>query len=250
VPGGPAGGYPGLKGTSCRTETDALFRHPPTGARVETPVPQPYGWRVKRRTVLRILSAGLVLLGSAFFVYESLAARQSLERLKSRTGAEIQCGHWSRDMLGAKFSLRDLKVFAPRAQGGALLLELPRLDLELDSSAWRRGVIRVRQMRVEIREMNLSNPELIRSVMEGLAPPGEGGGRRFESIDRLHVRWDQLRLSPERSAPIRLGIEDQVFRDVRHWSDLAPLAKGRLSLGQWARLLRDAGQMVPSKERL
>lgn len=191
------------------------------------------------RWLYRLLLLALVL-GIALVLLKDVLLREwVVYRLRNVTGLETRLAGLKTEMLAGTITLTGLQLYNTAEFGGGPFLDAPDLHLELDTAALRQRELKLRLARLHLAEFslvkNLQGQTNIFAMVErvntqatavdavAVAPPG----LEFRGIDTLNLTLGTLRLvqmaPPAINKEIRLGVTNEIIRNVRSASDLTPL---------------------------
>ena len=188
---------------------------------------------------LRILALGIALIALGLLFRHELLRGILRHRIATLTGLETQLGEVRTDAASRGLTLTDLLIQNSPDFGGTPLLRASELHLELDTDALRYREVRLRLARVRLEEFNVVRNArgetnllaLLGSVNTNatpadavvVAPPGF----EFTGIETLDLTFETLRFidlaQASNSREIRVGLTNEILREVRSTEDFAPL---------------------------
>lgn len=192
-----------------------------------------FRWFFRLAVLAVVLAAALILLK------DTLMREWIHYRLRSVTGLETRLGPVQSGFLAGSLTVSDLHLYNPPEFGGGILLSIPDLHLQWDTSAARRGDLRFQLVRLHLAELSLvrnaQGQTNIYQILDDarhrvglldaalLHPPGF----EFTGIDTLNLTLGTLRLvnlgPPVLQYDRRLGLTNEILRNVRSQADLSPL---------------------------
>ncbi len=192
-----------------------------------------FRWLFRLVVLLVVLVVGLIL-AKDILVREWVAYR-----LRTVTGLETRLDGARAHFLAGSISLTGVQLYNSADFGGGPLLSAPEIHLELDTDALARREYRLRLARLHVSEFSLvrntrgetniyaiadharRHANLGDAVLAG--PPG----LTFTGIDTLNLTFGTLRLVdlgiPGASRDFRVGLTNEILRNVRSEADLTPL---------------------------
>lgn len=195
------------------------------------------------RWVFRLLVLAVVfvlLLGGALYYFKDELLRQwVVSRLRTVTGLETHLHALRAEFRDGAVTFSGLQLINSPEFGGSPLLTVPELHLRLDTDALRRRELRLQLARLHLAEFNVIRNEQgrtnILALMDSVnrqagaadavvvSPPGF----EFAGIDTLDLTVGTLRfaqLGPGGGTrEIRVGLTNEIVRNVRSTQDLMPL---------------------------
>lgn len=191
------------------------------------------------RWSVRAALLGLILL-VALVVFRDVLLREYLvRRVQHVTGLESHLGSVETDTARSAVTLHDLRILDSPDFGGAPLLTLPELHLELDREALAYRELRLRLARVRIDELRVvrnqrgetnllavlahANDRANAADAAVISPPG----LVFTGVETLDLTFGTLHLvdlaRPQNSRDLRIGITNEILREVKSTADFTPL---------------------------
>lgn len=194
----------------------------------------------RRRKVIRILLGlgGIAVLALVVLVlsFDWLVTRTMAVALGGVTGGRVELGRVELGFRQGTFHLERLRLFNPPEFGGGILLDLPELFLAYAPAAAATNGLHFKEVRLNLAELGLvvdargrTNIVALGRSLAQLSPSSTNGFSRanFTGIDLLTVSLGQVSLidqrPPIRTNLIRLGLHQEVLRNIRTEADLAPL---------------------------
>jgi uncharacterized protein involved in outer membrane biogenesis len=211
---------------------------------------------VKRPLLRRLVLALLGLIGLALAVVavlllnaDRLARRALVATLERQTGVGVRLDVVELGLRNQTFRLQNLVISNPPGFGSEPLLALPELFLAYDANAAASNVVRFREVRLDLSELNLVVDRAGRTNLMELAsqtgpartnPTNLLAGFEFQGIDRLSLTLGRIAFTdlrdPRQNKRFNLGVTNRTFLNVNSPAQLLPLAveiafKGGLDLG-------------------
>ena len=191
------------------------------------------------RWLLRLAGLGVVVAVAGYFGRDLLLREWIAYRLRSVTGLETQLGGLHSGPGFGVVTLENLRLVNSTNFGGGLLLAAPELHLELDRDRLARRELRFRLARLHLAELsivrNASGQTNLVDLLDRIrtrataidamtvSPPGfEFGGIETLDLTLGTARFVQLGPVPV-SRDLRVGMTNEILREVRSTDDLAPL---------------------------
>ena len=182
----------------------------------------------------------VVLVGLALVLYlakDSILRRMAEQRLRARTGLDVQIGRLSSGIFSPIVTVEDFKVFNSAEFGGTPFVNIPELHVELDADALSRHQLHVKLMRFNLAELDVVRNEAgqtnIYSILnkvkaeaskEGSSMPSLLKDFEFTGIDVLNLTLGKANFidlkEPKHNREIQVNLRNQVFRGVKSDADL------------------------------
>ena len=192
--------------------------------------------RSRLRKILRWL-AGLLLALIAAAVALLLGKDALLRvfvqnRIRERTGFEAKIGEFKVALGSAKISVQDFKLFSPAEFGGAKLVDIPELFLELDSEQAAAGKIHFKELRFNLAELNVVKTREggvnLAALERALATNAPVRDSRlvftFAGIDRMTLTLGRVNFTdlgqPRNSQTFLIGVTNEVVTTLRTEDEL------------------------------
>jgi hypothetical protein len=128
----------------------------------ETPTPgnPPPRRRSFLRWFLIVVVGGIVLLtvllvGGIAFGVDWFLKKTITQQLQQSGVAEVEIGSLDFGILRPRIHIRDVKLFSEPRLGGVQVLDLPELFIEYDRSALQKSELRLKQVRIDLKELAL-----------------------------------------------------------------------------------------------
>lgn len=191
------------------------------------------------RWLFRLVILALVLATALFLLKDTLLREWLVYRVRHVTGLETRLAGLKTEWFAGTLTLTGLQLYNTAEFGGGPFLDAPDLHVEIDTAALRQRELKLRLARVHIAEFslvrNLQGQTNLYSMMDhanarasvvdavAVAPPG----LEFRGIDTLNLTLGTLRLvqlsPPPVNREIRLGVTNEIIRNVRSTADFTPL---------------------------
>ena len=194
--------------------------------------PTPRLWKVIR-VLLVLCGIALVALVASF---DWLVKRSMMIALGRATGGDVQIQRVQVGFRQGMFHVEQLRLLNPPAFGGGPMLDLPEFYMAYDQAAAVTNALHLKEVRVNLAEIGIVIDARGRTNLLSL-----GGGLKklsdsqtnkisklnFTGIDKLTVTLGQVTTvdlrQPGHTNVIRLGLRNEVLRNVRTEADLMPL---------------------------
>lgn len=102
-----------------------------------------------------ILALFLVLGGVLVLSKDALLKSLAERRIRQETGLPVTLGQFRAGLISASLHIQDFKLFNSPEFGGAVLVDLPELYLEVDPARMASGKLHFKVVRLHLRELNL-----------------------------------------------------------------------------------------------
>lgn len=139
------------------------------------------GIRFISRWVYRSVVIVLVLLIGALLLRDPIVQSLTENRIAESTGLDVRIRKLSMGLLSSKMTIEGLRIYNTPEFGGGIMLDIPELHFEADSSALKGGEVRLRLLRIELAELQIvinrdgiSNFEALRRYRLGRESQAEG----------------------------------------------------------------------------
>lgn len=196
----------------------------------------------RQRKVIRVLlvlfTLALVALIAFVLSFDWLVKRTMTYTLSRTTGGAVELKSVEVGFRKGTFHVEQLRLLNPPGFGGGPMLDLPELYLAYDEAAAVTNALHFREVRLNLAEIGIVIDAQGRTNLLSL-----GGGLdlekiaksqsnkvsrvNFTGIDQLTVSLGQVTTidlrPPARTNIIRLGLRNEVLRNVRSEADLMPL---------------------------
>ncbi len=191
------------------------------------------------RWSLRFLALAAVMAVGLLVFRDAVVREWLVFRLRTVTGLETHLDRASLDLRSGALALENLRIRNSPDFGGSLLIDAPRIRMELDRDALSRREIRLRQANLHLasaagvrsadgrtnvfvlQDTVARNASLLDLI--AVSPPGFS----FGGIDQLELTLGTLHLVdltwPGFHQPIALGVTNEVLHNVRSTDDFHPL---------------------------
>ncbi len=200
-----------------------------------TPTPTARLWKVIR-VLLVLCGIALVALVALVASFDWLVKRSMMIALSRATGGDVQIERVQVGFRQGMFHVEQLRLLNPPAFGGGPMLDLPEFYVAYDPAAAVTNALHLKEVRVNLAEIGIVIDARGRTNLLSL-----GGGLKklsdsqtnkisklnFTGIDKLTVTLGQVTTvdlrQPGHTNVIRLGLRNEVLRNVRTEADLMPL---------------------------
>jgi uncharacterized protein involved in outer membrane biogenesis len=211
---------------------------PPRGHRPLNPMPLPTPLRLRRVIRVLLVLCGLALLALVALVasFDWLVKRSMMLALSRTTGGDVQIARVQVGFRQGLFHVEQLRLLNPPEFGGGPMLDLPEFYVSYDQAAAATNALHLKEVRLNLAEIGIVIDAQGRTNLLSL-----GGGLQklsdsqtnkmsklnFTGIDKLTVSLGQVTTvdlrTPGHTNVIRLGLRNEVLRNVRTEADLMPL---------------------------
>ncbi len=194
--------------------------------------------------VIGISAALLVLVIAIIMLVDPIMKKVTERRIKEQTGLQAEIGRLRIKFNPASVNLSDIKIHNPKEFGESLLLDIPEFFLEVDGEQARLGKLRFKEIRFNLKELNviknkdgrfnhqaLDKDKLTNSISSaGLSSTvtKSARGLQFAGIEKLYLTLGKMNYidlrEPSRNEAISLGVTNEVFehikseQDFKNWS--------------------------------
>lgn len=190
------------------------------------------------RWAFRLLVLAIVLVVGLLLLKDTIARSTLEKRIRSRTGFEVKMGRVELALLRPVFSVDHLKLYNPPEFGGGLFADIPDLHLEYVPRDVPFKGIRLKLLRLDLRELNIVQNGAGRTnlvdFMSRAASEVEKGATAKSNSDNLLNGVDLLNLSigsvsytdlknPKRNQKIQVGMSNEIVKNVRSEQDIAAI---------------------------
>lgn len=200
------------------------------------------------KRILKWIFGALLLIAVAVVVFllslDAILRVVVENRIRAQTGMTAEIGKFHFGLTEPVVTIKDFKVYNPPEFGGAPFLNIPEIHVEYDRAALAKNQIHVTLMRFNLGELVIVKNEAGQTNLlslgvtmpkqdksggnQGLKEFKERTGLEFEGIDVLNVSVGSAKfIDLKNSANNReqkIGIENQVIKNVQSPADLAGLA--------------------------
>jgi len=193
--------------------------------------------------LFRLFLLAVVLLAVFFLSLDTVLRVVAQHNIRAQTGLEAEIGRFHLGLFEPVVHIENLRLHNPPAFGGTPLLSIPEIHAEYDRAALAAGRIHVTLLRFNLGELDIVKNEQGQTNLFALGltlPTKEaaGGaataefkkrtGLEFQRIDVLNVSVGAVKFidlqDQRRNREQKIGIENQIIKNVRTPADLAGLA--------------------------
>jgi uncharacterized protein involved in outer membrane biogenesis len=164
-------------------------------------------------------------------------------RLHSATGMEVKISALHIGLRSPTVSIEGFELYNTAHFGGAVCLNVPELRMEYDRSALRAGQIHLTLLRLDLAELLVVTDKNGRRNFDVTKKDDKESSKHtsspdkwdFIGIDTMNASLGRIHVSDMASGQDRgidFNVTNQILRDVKDWSDLAPLGLTTLSQGK------------------
>lgn len=166
------------------------------------------------------------------------------KRIHAQTGMTAEIGKLHFGLIEPVITIKDFKVYNPPEFGGTPFLNIPEIHVEYDRDALAKNQIHITLMRFNLGELAIVKNEAGQTNLlslgvtmpkkdkaggdQGLKEFKERTGLEFMGIDVLNVSVGSAKFidlkTPANNREQKIGIENQVIKNVQSPADLAGLA--------------------------
>lgn len=201
--------------------------------------------RKSARWSLSILGV-VAALGIALLLGKDPLLKSWTERRLSReTGLPARLGQLKLGLGSASLHLKDLRLYNPPEFGGSVLLDVPELYLQVAPAQAAGGKLRLKLVRLHLRELNVIRNREGRLNLEALSARAEKPARApaskpappaarlpFAGIDQLRLTADRLTYTDEKNPAnnraFNLGVRDETATNLTTEAELETWSKALL----------------------
>jgi len=220
---------------------------PGEGSRASVARAGPSKASVGRRVAIGLVIVAVVGLGlaAAGFLSRNWILKLFLEaKIYRQTGLRARISNFETRVGEASVRIAGFQMLSPEEFGGEVLLDMPELFVEADPDVALEGSLRFREVRIHIKRLHVIKDAKGRSNLDSMLKLaadepasltagqtntiGKLAGYRFAGIQRLEVTFDTIQLTDLRQVSsrdgreilLRLGIQNQVFTDIKDADEL------------------------------
>jgi hypothetical protein len=185
----------------------------------------------------------LVLLVVVLFVLfiafkDSIYATLAENRIRGRTGMDVQIGSFSSSLFSSAVTIKNLKLYNTAEFGGTLFVDVPELHIELDSISLAQRKLRFNLVRFNLAELDIVRNEAgktnIFAMIEKAESDAKGkkedrfrkllGDLQFDGIDVLNLSLGKAKFIDLKDASqnreIHVDMQNQIFKQVNSEADV------------------------------
>jgi uncharacterized protein involved in outer membrane biogenesis len=182
------------------------------------------------RLALLAVVLAVVLVLSKDWLFKKYAER----RIAAATGLETRIGKLEESFFKPVVHLENVRLYNPASFGGAPLVDIRELHLEINRGALAQGKLRLTLVRLDVTELNLvrdragrTNVALLGQTLGGNSATSKSDFK-FEQIDVLNLSIGKLRYTdlanPANNRTVDFGVQREVFTNIRSQNDLYGMA--------------------------
>jgi uncharacterized protein involved in outer membrane biogenesis len=197
------------------------------------------------RLLLGLIIVAVVGVAAGILLLDTIARELLVKRLHSATGMEVKINAVHVGLLSPTVSIEGLKLYNSADFGGAPCLDMPELHIEYDPSALRARQLHLTLLRLDLADLSVVVDKKGRKNFDPVRKKNkESAGRKtpsghwqFIGIDVVNATLGKFQVSnmaSGRGEEIDFSVKNQIVRNVKTWSDLAPLGVTTLSRGKAA----------------
>ena len=193
---------------------------------------------------IRLLLLAVVLAVIFFLSLDSILRVVIQHNIRAQTGMDAEIGKFYFGLTRPVVEIKDLQLFNAAEFGGTPFLNIPEIHVEYDQPALKRGEIHITLLRFNLGELDIVKNEAGQTNLFalGLAMPAQKKTAKSNGMDEIKKRTgldfkgiDVLNVSVGTAKYIdlqdqknnreqKIGIENQVIKNVQTPADLAGLA--------------------------
>lgn len=181
------------------------------------------------------LVAGLIVLLVAVFMFKDNIVKWIAERnIHHKTGLAVKIGGLKVGFGTGTLAVKDFKIYNTPEFGGAALISIPELYLELDAEQAADSKLHFKELRFHLAEVNVVknkegrlNLDSIKETLDANAPPGGDSASlrfKFAGIDKLSLNLGRILLTdmqqPANNYELALGGEQAEITSLKTEEDL------------------------------
>jgi hypothetical protein len=182
----------------------------------------------------RLLILLVVLAGVLVLCKDALIKSLIESRIRTQTGMDVKIARLEIGLFTPTVSIEGFKLFNTPQFGGVPLIDVPDLYLEYDRSAASRRELHFKLVRVNLAEINIVEDAAGKTILPWLQAqqtnPSTNASQdiQFSGIDVLNLSVGTLKLTnlgnPAKSRAIKIGLQNEVLKNVKSANDLSSLA--------------------------
>jgi hypothetical protein len=195
-----------------------------------------FKWLFKWMFRLVLLVVVLFVLFIAF--KDSIYATLAENRIRGRTGMDVQIGSFSSSLFSSAVTIKNLKLYNTAEFGGTLFVDVPELHIELDSISLAQRKLRFNLVRFNLAELDIVRNEAgktnIFAMIEKAESDAKGkkedrfrkllGDLQFDGIDVLNLSLGKAKFIDLKDASqnreIHVDMQNQIFKQVNSEADV------------------------------
>jgi hypothetical protein len=181
----------------------------------------------------RLLILLVVLLAFLVLCKDALIKSWLEHRIRAQTGMDVQIGRLDIGLFTPTVNFEGLRLFNTAQFGGMPLVDIPDLYLEYDRPAFLRRVLHFKLVRLDLEELNIVEDANGKSILQWWQdrqeklPKNSNESLDFTGIDVLNLSLGTIRMvslaDPARSRTVRIGLENEVLKNLQSANDLSGL---------------------------
>ncbi len=187
------------------------------------------------RWTFRLLLLGIVLVVGLVLLKDTLLKSWVENRIRSATGLEVKIGRFEVAIDRPVVRIESFLLYNTAELGGGPLLDIPELHLEYDWEALKAKEIRIKLLRLDLRELNLVEDQKGKTNLStfiqqlGDVPQPQGSTNKpdsaikFHGIDTFNLSLGTLRFislkDPRRNQELKLNLRNVVSQNMRTEQD-------------------------------
>jgi Holliday junction resolvase-like predicted endonuclease len=194
--------------------------------------------------IFRLFLLAVVLLVVFLLSLDTILRVIAERSIRQQTGMQVEIGKFHFGLLESVVTIKDLQLHNPPEFGGTPFLSIPEIHVEYDKPALNQGKLHCTLVRFNLGELDIVRNEAGQTniLALGLALPTKDSlakskdlnelkrrtNLKFAGIDVLNVSVGTLKFidlkDPQNNREQKVGIDNQVLKDVKQPADLAGLA--------------------------
>ncbi|MCX5686318.1 MAG: hypothetical protein NTW09_02495 [Candidatus Omnitrophica bacterium] len=146
-----------------------------------------------------LISAGVVVVFFALSVVKDLAVKVSVENgVQFVTGLKLRINNFNAGIIRQVVNIGGLKLYNPKGFKDKVMLDMPRIYVDYDLPAIFKGVVHLKEIRLDMKELvvvknekgelNLNSLNVVKAGKGGGQPSGKQGKAPAIKIDNLHLK--------------------------------------------------------------
>ena len=182
--------------------------------------------------LLRLVFLAVLLVVLVLVFKDSVLRVVAENRIRSQTGMDVKIGKFSSGLFSPVVTVENLKLYNTAEFGGAPLLDLVELHLELDAAALAQRRLRIKLARVNLAELDIVRNEAGQTNLFSFQSRLDGrngflkmpGGLEFDGIDVLNLSLGKAKFIDLKDAKnnreMRVDMQNQIFKSVKSDADV------------------------------
>ncbi len=183
----------------------------------------------------RLLILSLVLAGVLMLCKDSIIKSLLESRIRAETGMDVKIARFELGLFTPTVSIEGFKLYNTAQFGGLPLLDVPDLYIEYDRDAAYRNEWHFKLIRVNLAEINIvedAKGQTLLPLLQSQAAKSPAAAKnqelQFTGIDVLNLSLGTIKTTslanPAKSRTIRVGLQNEVLKNVKSVNDLSALA--------------------------